>query len=166
MIPRLVVVVLIVLVGLGCLLAMGWLYRLGGELAELPHQSHLLQEAASRRTEIDRSIEKANRRIIIKCRVIQDLLEGRTTLVRAAAVFRHVDESYNYPRPQVETLPGATLDENACHEVIRWVRTSQVGNSKGEKPDLIRRLETELASLLSSPGGLKLPEVVGGDFLD
>ncbi len=166
MVSRLWIIVLFAALGLGCLLGLEWLVRLGRELSDLPYQVHLLQEATSRRQEMDRVSRQLTRIIDLKARITQDLVEGRTTLLRAASQFRHLNEKADLARGRFQSYSGGIAAESLCREVIGWVRLRLQEKPDPSGSDLVWHLEAELTDLLSRSGGLQLPEGADWEFLD
>lgn len=155
---------LVGLLGLLCLLMTWCLVRLEPDLMDLPRQWHLLNEATSRGEELDQTSLRLKHCLEIKFRVVQDLLQGRTTLLQAASVFRDLNLSLAPARLPRQFDSGATLEERSCREVIDWVRMNLEEKSDKTGPDLVQRLEAELSRRLTHPGGLQLPDRMVGEI--
>src|SRR5262245_28791097 len=82
------------------------------------------EEAAARRDdELDRFREAAAARLAAKGRLSIGLLEGRLTLLEAAARFRALNQTRREPcwASWRSPFPGRSDEEHLCREVIAWV---------------------------------------------
>jgi hypothetical protein len=98
-------------------------------------------------------------RIELKDRVIADLLEGRLTLLQAAAWFAHLNDG---GPPQFRELGdlffhGASRGERLCRQVIQWCVVELRDRPSCETGPILERLEEELRSHLEQHGTVELP---------
>ena len=90
------------------------------------------------------------RRVLEKDRLAGEVIEGRLSLVGAAARYRDLDEQ---PPPFSwsnfrSAYPGDSDDERHCRAVIVFVR-AELGSRPGADPAVVGRLEAELHDLLN-----------------
>jgi hypothetical protein len=87
----------------------------------------------------------------VKDQIARDLIAKRLTLREAVARFRKVDgkklDPEIYARSLRLTFPGASMEEQLCHKLIRHA-LELVGNKPDVKAALRVRLETELEEYL------------------
>jgi hypothetical protein len=116
---------------------------------------HLLATEQERGDTLDERRAAIRRCIAGKARVARDLIEGRRTLLEAAAAFRELQEAvpgYGWKAFRRE-YPGDSDDERFCRAVIRQVRYAL---AEGPRAGLVERLEQELESHRQR-GTLRLP---------
>jgi hypothetical protein len=102
------------------------------------------------------------RRRVLRCieekrRLTAEVVEGRRTLLEAAARFRDLNRQnpgFNWDRFRV-VCPGNSDDERCCRQVLAYVR-QEVQDRPGADPALPGRLEAELRDLLGR-GDFHLP---------
>ena len=97
------------------------------------------------------------RRALEKDRLAGEVIEGRLSLVDAAARYRDLDEQ---PPPFSwsnfrSAYPGDSDDERHCRAVIVFVR-AELASRPGADPAVVGRLEAELHDLLNR-GEIRLP---------
>jgi hypothetical protein len=105
--------------------------------------------------------------------ITTDVIDGRLSLLEAAAAFRDL----NHQAPTVaqavpQAYPGRTEGESACQQVLAFVRVELEGratDSDGQKagasstdPEsvVLSRLQTELKAAKGKDGKVRLPEDV------
>jgi WD40 repeat protein len=122
-------------------------------------------EARRGRPNDDEQLLALRRRIEAKYRLAREVIEGRLTLLEAAARFRDLDRE---PPPFAwdafrATCPGASDDELHCREVICFVCAEQRGRPRTDA-GIVARLEAELDERLGR-GDLHLPAtgLAGGE---
>jgi hypothetical protein len=99
----------------------------------------------------------ADQRAAEKYALAGEVIEGRLSLLRAAARFRDLSArppAFNWEDFR-RTYPGDSDDERHCREVIKFVRQG-VQLRPGADPAVADRLEAELRGLLEH-GDLRLP---------
>jgi hypothetical protein len=104
------------LVGALALLASSW----QGEI--LPDETNASSEE-TRQAYLDQRMQAVVQRNHRKQRVIDELVDGRLTLLKAAALFRalaHAPPAFDWDRFRT-VRPGNSDDERHCQEVIDWV---------------------------------------------
>jgi hypothetical protein len=91
---------------------------------------------------IQRSVEE-------KDEIAQAIIDGRMTLVKAAARFRAINASRPPAWPdRLDLYPGQTDEERVCRQVIRYVESNLA-----DRPDasaILARLESELQAHLAT----------------
>jgi hypothetical protein len=144
--------------GWGLLLGAG---LLAGGLVAADRAGGRREEAAARRNaELDCFREAAAARLAAKERLSAAVLEGRLTLLEAAARFRALNQTRCDPcwASWQSPFPGRSDEEHVCREVISWVG----GQARQHDPCLgavtCARLEEELEALLRQ-GPLRLPDL-------
>jgi hypothetical protein len=100
------------------------------------------------------------RRILEKNRVAQELIDGRLTLVEAAAIFRRLNAM---PPCSAGSLAhycaGDSEAERLCRQVILWARTLAAGQSPYLADVTAARLEEELSRHMARHSTVILPDV-------
>jgi hypothetical protein len=135
------------------LLPCGWNGGRGwwGSWSELRRQ---LVETYQRRSEMKYRIEIARRRSEARQQVIQEVIEGRETLLGAAASLRAISATPPDCKPEhPRHFPGGSEEERLCREVIVRV-TDEVKLRDPDRADSwAARLETELQEHLRAHNG-------------
>jgi hypothetical protein len=105
----------------------------------------------------DARCQEVERRHVEKRRLAGEVIDGRLSLLEAAARFRDLDEQPPAACREAlrATYPGASDDECHCRAVLQYVRV-EMRLRPGVDPDLTERLEAELRALLEH-GDLLLP---------
>jgi hypothetical protein len=106
---------------------------------------HQLATEQERGATLDDRHAAMRRCVAGKARAAQDLIEGRRTLLEAAAVFRKLQEAvpgYVWEGFRKE-YPGDSDDERCCRAVIRQVEYIL---AEGPRAGVVRQLEKELES--------------------
>jgi hypothetical protein len=98
------------------------------------------------------------RRSAAKKQITRDLIEGRRTLFEAAAAFRLWNE--DYPRLPDPFLPGDSVEERLCRQVIEWVRMTKAEGNPGSVELFCETLEQELRRHIEQNGKVILPDAV------
>jgi hypothetical protein len=106
---------------------------------------------------IDEQIQAAQRRTAAKSEVAGEALEGRWTLLEAAARFRDLDAAApeGYRRAWRSLVEGATDEERYCRQVLDYSAT--VARDRSDDPAALDRLRAQLEAALSR-GDLRLPD--------
>jgi hypothetical protein len=96
-----------------------------------------------------------------KAAVIARVRAGELTLFEAAAWFRWLNsEPASAPDAHWRLLPGASLDEKLCRQVICWAESETAAQgSVREGETMADRLRAELARHLAEHGEVVLPEL-------
>jgi WD40 repeat protein len=126
-----------------------------------------LDPDARRGRQNDEQCRAIRRRIEAKNRLAAEVIDGRLTLLEAAARFRDLDrEPPPFDRDAFRcSYPGASDDELLCREVIFFVRVEQ-RRRPGTDAGIVARLEAELNERLGR-GNLRLPATgLGGGETD
>jgi hypothetical protein len=113
-----------------------------------------------RQAEMTRRAHALFERLRRKTKAIADLIAGRTTLLRVAALFRQLQETSGEPDPCPAGFAG-TKAEWYCRDVIGWVESELEDKPGAQKDSLMGRLNAELQLYLKQPGGVRLPETHG-----
>jgi len=87
-----------------------------------------------------------------KERIFQEVVAGRCTLVEAAMFFRVLEEANPTFNKRIfdYALPGKSIEEQFCREVISWVKAREDAEQLHETRE---RLEAELDRLVADPKG-------------
>jgi len=81
--------------------------------------------------------------------VIHQLIDGRHTLLEAAAWFRYINEATGAPEPIVMSEEESqSVEERYCRQVIRWAAAAQEAESPGRAGTIKQKLEAELDATL------------------
>jgi hypothetical protein len=124
-------------------------------------------EARRGRPNDDEQFRAIRRRIETKHRLAREVIDGRLTLLEAAARFRDLDLE---PPPFAQNglrcrYPGVSDDELHCREVIFFVH-AELRDRPGTDAHIMARLEAELKERLGR-GDLHLPATgLGGGETD
>jgi hypothetical protein len=134
--------------------------RRGAELWSPPRVEEEADPEPLHGREVSEDVRAVTDRIVRKQALAEEIIEGRMTLLEAAARFRALDEAP--PRFHWEQFrrgyPGAGDEERHCREAIGFVRTWL--EARGYEPgSVVPRLEAELQEHLDR-GDLRLPAVV------
>jgi hypothetical protein len=113
-------------------------------------------QAWHRQRDLERRTRAILDRMRIKDEVVADLIAGRTTLLRAAAVFRHLHDTADEPAVNFQQLPGTNDAERYCWQVILWVDDDE-DSSSGQRSAFVERLKAELRAHIGRPEGVQLP---------
>jgi hypothetical protein len=135
-----------------------WAARLGWEGLDIA-ALRILVDGPRRQAEIRNYNEIVRQRLQGKDKITRDLLDGRLSLFEAAARFRKLEElTSEYIGYSREPRPGETVEENLCHQVIRWVHHEAAVRTYPEPDQLAQRLEEELREHIQQHGRVRLPE--------
>jgi hypothetical protein len=96
------------------------------------------QEALARRH------EQIGSNLVLRRRVVADLLAGRITLAHAAARFRELDAIY--PAVEYAAFPGRSEEERLQRAVIEWACNDLLTHS----PEEVARVRTRLEAALDA----------------
>jgi hypothetical protein len=143
------------------LMATGWrLVVISGMLVVIAlaalYQFDLTRE--TRKGTEDRIAERAQairHRSAAKKQITWDLIEGRLTLFEAAAAFRRWNEAY--PQLPDPSLPGDSVEERLCRQVIEWVSLAVVERGSSFVEHLCEKLDEELRQHKERNGKVILP---------
>jgi hypothetical protein len=94
-----------------------------------------------------------------KREVIQRLIEGRQTLLEAAAWFRALHRPLSDGRDPLDFYDGKSEGERTCRMVIAWGKAQAELQSPSQAEVVGRRLEAELTACLARDGDVRLPDV-------
>jgi hypothetical protein len=117
-------------------------------------------EAQERRSEdLGQRQEVTRRRIEAKQAVTRQLVDGRLTLLEAAAWFRYLNENpSDCQDPYRYTWPGDSDGEKLCRQVIGWAEVEvRERSSPSQADEKTRLLEAELGGHLARDGTVRLP---------
>src|SRR5262245_29265964 len=95
--------------------------------------------------------------------LVQDVIDGRRTLLQAATLFRelHLRNGQPWDRPWVVLsgfrLPGGTPGERLCQHVEAWVR-GRLDDDPERCEAVLTRLEKELRDAPREHGDIRLPD--------
>ncbi len=146
LVPVVLVTVLVTL--LSCFLSPYWLVA-----ADLQK----LETARQRRRELERIARVTWWRVQAKILVVEEVVQGRLTLLEAAAWFHWLNA--NPPHlPFREKMPGQeSLEERCCQAVITYTRLHERAAAGNSGDSVADRLEDDFRFWQASPGGLVLP---------
>ncbi|MGL4550377.1 MAG: hypothetical protein ACRC33_04255 [Gemmataceae bacterium] len=114
----------------------------------------------------DRAVEIRTWRIRLKADISQRLMEGRMTLLQAAAGFRALNAVPPAVHETYLDSPPSDDSERLCHRVIHWAEGHWRHNAGPAEVAACRaRLEQELRDHIRAEGGVVLPEVIADDLL-
>jgi hypothetical protein len=122
-------------------------------------EGHLARERR-RAADLDPVVGAHLKRVEAKVEIAQKLIDGRMTLLAAAAAFcaqAHQPPAFDWGRFRAR-YPGATDEERHCREVITWVRLHLERCDPCLALVIPDQLEAQLAELLRR-GPPPLPEV-------
>jgi hypothetical protein len=125
-------------------------------VAQLPEFRNRLERARQLETELETRLVGLLQRSAGKWQAVEGLVEGRMSLLEAAARFRDLDRQppdFHWDAFR-NSMPGDSDDERHCREVIGFIETRLPPR---ERTDLIARLEAELQAHRQQ-GTLRLPE--------
>jgi hypothetical protein len=105
----------------------------------------------------DRGLQAVLERMRLKSEAIDNLIAGRTTLLRVAALFRHLQETSG-ERDAFAPAPHSTRAEGYCQEVLAWVAADLEDDPTPQKAALLQQLTWEFKHHVNQPGGLHLPD--------
>lgn len=93
--------------------------------------------------------------------VTVQVLERKLSLVEAAARFLALSRgALDRPLDRVQTLPGDTLEEKLCRQVLLWAETHASEFPPSQGTTVLDDLHNELAALLRQGNGkIVLPEL-------
>jgi hypothetical protein len=147
-----------VLLALGfALVSSWWTAERGWNLSDLRLQ---LVAVYQRRSEVKFQIGIAKRRSEARQRIIQEVIEGRETLLGAAASLRAIDTNpSDFPPEYPKFFPGGSEGERLCREVIIRVTNALQDTAPDQVRSQTARLEAELQEHLREHHGVVvLPE--------
>jgi hypothetical protein len=109
---------------------------------------------------LERRLEIVQRRLEVKRKIIRELLAGRITLFRAAALFGDVNESPEDCRDAYRLVTEGQSDgEKLCRQVIAWAKEALARHVSAGPHLLIEQLEKQLEAHMAANGGVVvLPE--------
>lgn len=118
-----------------------------------------LRRERQRAERLARDDDVALRRVLAKNRVTVELIEGRLTLLQAAAWFRHLNgETGGTPVRSGDNRPEETEGEHFCRLVLGWARNELKSRPESPAREVFARLEGELAAELArGRGKVELP---------
>jgi hypothetical protein len=107
---------------------------------------------------IDRCRRAVARRSAAKRQITWDLIDGHLTLFEAAALFRRWNEEY--PRLPDPFIPGDSIEECLCRQVIEWAQLELQERHPGAIDQFCVSFEEELRRRKVEYGKVILPNVV------
>ncbi|HTK78780.1 MAG TPA: hypothetical protein VL371_26210 [Gemmataceae bacterium] len=104
-------------------------------------------------------------RPVVRERIVREVIEGRRSLLAAAALFGELNQLDGQPldRSMRETpvgklrLPGRTLSERLCQQVECWVRVALRDNPRRSEA-VMARLEAQYRNAPRDNGDIRLPD--------
>ena len=139
----------------------GWASTAGLDVWNLPELERNLIAEQQNFEELNQRNVCINARILAKEQVIGDLVAGRLTLLKAAALFRRLNtEIFDYPETTPpDYFPGRTENERLCNQVLRWATAMTYHWTPSHAEEILCRLKAELEAHLALHGGeVLLPE--------
>jgi hypothetical protein len=148
------------LIGTALLLVGAVLVGSGDSLSSLREDARMLCQAEARTRELQELDLKIQERIRLRVEIVDQVVAGRLSLLEAAVRFRSIcDLSPDQPLRQLQFLPGDTLEEKLCHQVISWAESHAAQVSAGCAQDVAARLSCELEDARAEGNGLiRLPQ--------
>jgi hypothetical protein len=137
-----------------------WMHDLGMDWWGLPELYRVIDSERERKQQIDAYGDVVQARYRAKQAVLEELLAGRMALVKAAALFRALDQTMPQGREHIDRFcVGMGEGERTCLEVLGHVR----GRYRREMPSpiqaLVDRLSVEVEDQVCSHGDVALPAV-------
>jgi len=128
------------------------------ECADLPDSMGRLKEERRLAEELNQRQKLTYHRINVKNQTVLDLLDGRLTLVQAAARFRDLEETAGDTSTSPVRSDCAAADgERWCREVIHWFHEQLRWSDPVRADEMAASLETELWYHQSPDGTIALP---------
>lgn len=116
-----------------------------------------LETATFKRQDLERLARATYWRLLAKNQVMEEVLQGRLTLLEAAAWFQWLNsQPPQLPFEEKRRFQG-TVEERCCRDVILFAHVEELRSIDSRHARLVDRLEEELQESLESPGGLVLP---------
>jgi hypothetical protein len=141
------------LLGVARLAAPRLLSDLGLDFWNLSELYRRHEQERVRALELDESSRNLVEREAAKARVTRDLLDGRLTLLQAAAWFGRLNRSLPSGLDHSDRLDGATL----CRQVIVWAFAELELRNDSRRDAVVARLQAELSDHLERQGAVVLP---------
>jgi hypothetical protein len=165
-----IVIVLLPVAFLAALCTWGpaWARRLGLDICRLPELGWTLEANRLRGEELDAESRRLTRQYHRQVAVAGAVIEGRMTLLEAAAAVRDIraDEPPKVRAVARRDSEAATEEEWFCRLVIRFVKEVLEDRRPAEARAWVKRLEAELEQRLRrgplrlpDPGAIPVPEV-------
>jgi hypothetical protein len=131
--------------------------RVGRELCQLPALTWTFKQERLRQKDLGAKVKAARTRLCRQTDVAEAVIEGRLTLLEAAACFRDLRASEPPDQRKVarRAFPAQSEQEWLCRLVIRFVKV-MLQDKPGVPASLAARLEEELRQHLRR-GPLSLP---------
>lgn len=125
------------------------------ETRELFERFHLEEERLARLTQQQEFFLAS---YAAREQAVEDMLAGRRTFLETAARFHELNQRKLPGMTLVGVfLPGATVEERACHQVIRWAESAVLAQSPAKAAPMRTALEDELRGQLECFGSVQLP---------
>jgi hypothetical protein len=148
--------VTITLVGLLVLAGPGALGRLGINVDDLPGLLQRIQGERARGAEIDTCLAAVAARGRATSAVVRELIDGKVSLLRAAARVRDLYATDPNESEWLLTAEGNSDGERLCRRVIGWAE-AMLRDTPERGATVAARLERELEQWLQSHGTVVLP---------
>jgi hypothetical protein len=127
-----------------------WARALGLDVWSLPELHEQLAAGAAKSRDFEREGEVVLRRIQLKDRMVDDLIDGRSTLAEIARRFHNLDRYRpGYMTVIRATVPGRTDRERSARNVLSFVAPRVADLTVSHREEVLTRLETEFSSLVS-----------------
>ncbi len=137
----------------------GALTELGLDSCDLPEINRVLEENRQLTGVLERRNEVVVRRMHAKREVAWDLIDGRLTLIEAAARFRLLNDSPSeFPNRHLGLIEGRNDAERLCRQVIAWAHNELIVREPRRAGEFAAALTAQLDALLAAEGELRLPE--------
>jgi hypothetical protein len=135
-----------------------WAATLTMDLWNIVELEQTIESQVRKRQVLDEQFEFALQRCHRRRHIVDDVIAGRTTLLKAAVEFRSLNEelpasrwSYN------QAYAGNSEGERLCRYVIRLVLTDLSERTRTLAATKVEKLEQELQALLQEDGIVHLP---------
>jgi hypothetical protein len=135
-----------------------WMKSLG--LAWASFEEEAEEQALAEK--LERKAVIVQHRLAAKKGIIDQVIDGQISLLKAAALFRALNESpEDCQDPYRLVWRGGSDGEKLCRQVISWTEhqlRGRTGSDGSQATALLSRLEAELQELLEREGTVRLPE--------
>jgi len=135
-----------------------WPTDLGVDFWSVPSLEARLERENRWRDELESLDDVVMQRIVVKDKIIAEVLAHRMSLLAAAAEFRALNaEQHRYTEVLRETYPSRSDEECLCRNVIGYVALTTQARPERVKAE-VARLEAELRAATDANGRVRLPE--------
>jgi hypothetical protein len=114
--------------------------------------------------EWDREDRLAHRNVVLlnrldsKSAIARQVIDGRLTLLEAAAYFHRLNQCSECPNTFLSLLEGECEGEWTCRQVIAWVRAEAAYHTPSQARAVVRNLQVQLQYHLDRYGEVDLEE--------